>query len=269
MSQLSLLNFNTLGTTFFAPNIKGRYQKIAEIINEKNIDIICFQEIGTYYNLNLMKKFLKGYHYCIYTPQVSGPRGGLVIFSKLPIKQQSFYSYAALGSMKNITFYTKLLRNGILMAELQEHPLLIMNTHTVTDFEFKNSPTNKYFHLVKGQVLEAAKLMSTWSQLHSVILTGDFNMAKDKPLYKEFLKTSGAYDPFSVFKSPTYNRERLDYKFKGKISDRIDFIFLKQNAAKFDKIRPSHLFDKEVPLSSGTMSYLSDHIGLQISFSLN
>src|ERR1700722_3102370 len=91
--NLSILSFNTLGTPFFAPDITKRYYKTAEIINNSNIDIVCLQELFLYYHLSIYKKALTNFQYSYYNKNIFGPRGGLAIFSKLPLTEGKFKPY--------------------------------------------------------------------------------------------------------------------------------------------------------------------------------
>lgn len=266
---LSLLSFNTLGTTFFAPDIRLRYKAIAETIIKRNIDIICFQEISTYYNLQIMKRYLQEYPFCLYSKHITGPKGGLVLFSKIPVENTSYYQYKTLGSYTNITFYTKIIRNGILKCTLTDIPLTILNTHLVSDFTFAEDTSNLLFLQLKKQIDEAIHVVNTISKTKSVLLTGDFNMARDLSLYKDFIQKTEMKDVFSQNTEPTYDPERMRYRFAGKRPAIVDYIFLKQNTIKFDKIHTERLFDKPVELTNKKITYLSDHIGLHISYSMD
>src|SRR5258706_706466 len=154
--KFSLLNFNTLGTPFFAPDLTLRYKKLSELLNEDRPDIICLQEVVTYYHLNLLKKYLD-YPYFSYKKFLPGPAGGLVIVSKLPVENIAYKNFAAHGSFKNRSYYSKFVQNGLLVCTMKDIPLLIANTHTVTDFEFDWSPENQLYQYVESQVEQIAR----------------------------------------------------------------------------------------------------------------
>ncbi|HZE86796.1 MAG TPA: endonuclease/exonuclease/phosphatase family protein [Methylomirabilota bacterium] len=266
--QLSLLNFNTLGTPFFAPFITKRYQAFAKIINENPLDILCLQEVATYYHLSLLRKYLQGFPFVAYEKQLYGPQGGVVIFSKIPFEKIYFQSFSALGSFKNLSFYTRLLRNGMLIVKLKNLPFTLMTTHLVSDFEFDESPTNHLYPYVKNQVEEVIQQVNNISKDNtSILVTGDFNLKKHSKLYKTLLQKTKVTDVFPE-KFPTYYRERLDYKFKGKTSERIDFVFIKEREKNIRVLAHSYLFDKKEQISNKKLNYLSDHIGLKINFDI-
>lgn len=266
--QLSVVTFNTQGTPFFSPDITARYKTFSKLLNKENPDIICFQEIATYYHLWLLKKYLN-YPYFIYKNSFHGPKGGLVIASKVPLEYAGFKNFTTLGSFNNISFISRIVQNGMLLATVKDQSLLIINTHTFSDFEFEWSPTNQLYRYVKAQVEQiASEVKEQKDNYDNLILTGDFNMKKNSRLYKYLLKETGVTDIFKTESIPTYYKERLDYKFPGKISDRIDFIFITSKTKKKVTSTNRHLFTEKVLLSNKTKSFLSDHIGLQaiISF---
>jgi len=262
--KISLLDFNTFGTPVFARDIAERYKKTAEIIDESQIDVVCLQEVSTYYHFSLLKKYIQNYPYIYKKSYIYGPKGGLVILSKMPLENITYRSFTSLGSLINLSFYTHLIKNGILMAKVKNHPLYIMNTHLVTDWEFEWSPQNHYYATVQTQVREVIKQVNLLTKRgQSVLLMGDFNMKKHSRLYEELLQQTSMSDVFKSETFPTYHCDRLDYKFKGLTSERIDFLFLKEEKTKMHVKSRGHLFEEKLKLADGKISYLSDHIGLR------
>jgi endonuclease/exonuclease/phosphatase family metal-dependent hydrolase len=263
---VSLLSFNTFGTLFFAPDILKRLKTFAYIVNESDIDVICLQEIATHYHFHTLEKLLTKYPYSAHKKTLFGPKGGLAIFSKLPIKDVQYDSFASLGSL---TMYTQLLRNGILSVTLQDYPLRICNTHLISDFEYEASKKNRYYKYVYGQVQESAEFMKEQSSTeNTTLLAGDFNMTKEDPAYAEFLKISGAVDVYAKETKPTYYRDAIDWKFKAPKDVRIDYIFLLD---KYDRITvesTDYAFTDKVTIAPNITSFLSDHIGLLTKFSI-
>lgn len=267
--KYSIVTFNTQGTPFFSPDINGRYKAFSKILNKESPDIICFQEISTYYHLLLLKKYLK-YPYFTYKSSFHGPKGGLVTASKVPIESVTFKNFTTLGSFNNISFISRIVQNGLLLTKIKDDSLLVMNTHTFSDFEYEWSPTNQLYRYVKAQVEQLVTESNKQQENHQhVILTGDLNIKKNSRLYKFIVEKAGAIDLFKSEDFPTYYKERLDYKFKGKISARIDFMFLMTNKKKLYNSTIKHLFTEKVPLNKNTSSFLSDHIGLQATISFN
>lgn len=267
--KLSLITINTLGTPVFAPFITARYKKMAEIINEQEIDIVCLQEIQTYYHLYLFKKYLKNFPYVMYQSFFYGPKGGLVIFSKHPMEQMTYKEFSALGEFKNISFYSRILRNGILSARLKGTPVTIATTHLTCDYFFDWAPENHLFKHVERQMKDVIqKVKDITKDNTSLILTGDFNTKKHGKLYDTLLKETGLTDAFDDLESPTYDPSRVYYKFMAKHAARIDHLFFYKGKAHIKIIKHNEIFNKKVPLSENKLSYLSDHIGLKIDFDI-
>jgi endonuclease/exonuclease/phosphatase family metal-dependent hydrolase len=249
-----------------APLITTRYKAFTSVLNASDTDVLCFQEVTTYYHLHLLKKHLTNYPYHVYQKFVYGPKGGLAIFSKVPIESKRYDSFASLGSL---TMYTQLLRNGVLSCKLKNLPVRILNTHLITDFEYEASKTNKYYPYVHQQIKETGVLMNTLAETGDTVITaGDFNLAKYDPTYKEFLKDTGALDVFAKETKPTYFHDRLQWHYHATKSVRIDYIFLRD---KYDRIQitsTEHAFTEKVQLTTNKKDYLSDHIGLLTKFSI-
>ncbi len=264
--SFSLLSFNTLGTPFFAPLITDRYKKATEFLEASGIDVLCFQEVTTYYHLHLLKKQLKSYPYIAYKKFYFGPKGGVVIFSKLPLESIRYEKFSELGSL---TTYTRYLRNGVLSCRLKNFPIRVLNTHLISDFEYKASSKNPYYIYLKKQTQEASVLMARFAQTGDTIITaGDFNLTKEDPAYKDLLKYTKAKDVFASFDFPTYYNDRYNWKFQASQSVRIDYIFLLD---KYDRISVKsldHAFTDKVKIAPNTNDYLSDHIGLFAKFSI-
>jgi endonuclease/exonuclease/phosphatase family metal-dependent hydrolase len=152
------------------------------------------------------------------------------------------------------------------VAKLQNLPLTIATTHLTTDTIHNLTPKNKRYNLIRSQILQAAAIFA--EKEHSVILTGDFNTAKESMLYTEFLHATGATDTFARFEDITYSPERTPYRFHADVASRIDYIFYKENAVKIRPTEHEHVFTEQEILSNGKKSYLSDHIGLSTTLNL-
>lgn len=234
------------------------------MLDSSAIDTICFQEIQTFRQLSILKKTMRKYKYIAYQRFLYGPKGGLVIFSKVPLESIKYIQYSNLGSLYNTTIYSRIVRNGILLCKIKNTAITILNTHLTSDFYFKWTPKNKLYPTVKSQVMEAASLINKLSvENKTLILAGDFNMGKDTKLYNAFIKATNMTDPFKLFSIPTYQVEKLHYFFKAKRSARIDYVFFKKGSEQLEVTGTTHMFDKRLRLKNNQLSFLSDHIGLK------
>ena len=265
---LSLLSFNTLGTPFFAPLITKRYKKAAEFINKEDVDIICLYELFTYYHFYLFQKRLTNFPFAIYQKNIFGPRGGVVIFSKIPLTDQVFTDYKY-HKGTYVPFYNRLACHGVLSAQIEGSPLRILASHLSSDTTHTLTPKNKLYNLIHSQSQQAAELINATVQKEfSVIFTVDLNIAKHTALYEEFLDKTKAEDAFAKDEFPTYYPDRVSYFYKSPES-RCDFIFFKSPLKKIKVQETNYAFVEKEYLSGGDLSYLSDHIGLHCILQVN
>lgn len=157
--KLSILSFNTLGTPFFAPDIKKRFNKAAEIINAADIDIVCLQELFLYHHLSIFKNKLTNFQYCNFDKNIFGPRGGLAIFSKLPLTQGKFTRFKYPKKIA-IPFYTKIAQHGILSATIEPFSIQIAVSHLSSDTVHNLSPKNRLYDLIKTQSEQLADFIN-------------------------------------------------------------------------------------------------------------
>lgn len=267
-STLSLLSFNTFGVPFFAPDLKKRYVALSEEIHKHTFDVLCLQELFSYYNVSFLKKLLPQFPYLIYAKSPVGPKGGLVLFSKYPLSQMEFIPFSY-PQNAIVPFYARIAQHGVLSAVLTDFNLRIATTHLSSDTEHKLTAKDRLYPLIKRQSEETAAIINNYSKTNSnIILTGDFNIAKQSELSRAFFKKTKFVDLFSQDKEPTYYPERFKYIYIGNDASSIDN-FMINPSAKITIQSKKQVFGHEVFLSNGKKSYLSDHNGLHCILRFN
>jgi len=269
--KLSIISFNTFAAPFFAHKIirsmfrtrvKERLQIVAENLKKENPDVILLQELFTYLNLQFVKKLLPDYA-LFYRPFIYGPRGGLVVFSKLPIRTIQYIDFEEKGSLWNKSLTGPITKKGMLVAYCQSLPLTIINTHLTQNSDHDWSDNNRYTKILIKQLhqitQEIKKIKNT-----NVILAGDFNMPKTTHLYSDFLHITKLKDPFSHYQDSTYHTDMIPFYTPKR---REDYIFFQGDGLKC--IQTSELFRGKFLLADGTRAYLSDHIALKAQFELS
>ncbi|HSX10011.1 MAG TPA: endonuclease/exonuclease/phosphatase family protein [Candidatus Saccharimonadales bacterium] len=265
---LSLLTLNTLGTPFFAPDITKRYKKIAELINEENYDIVCLQELFSYYHLLIFRKYLKNFPYVAFCPNPLGPRGGLVIFSKTKLTDTNFFTYS-FPKEASVPFYAPISQPGMLISKCRDYQINIATTHLSSDIEHDLTPKNRLYALIKNQLEECANVVKRYAKNNdSFILAGDFNIAKESQLYKNFKSETSLEDIFISKNKPTYDPTRIKYFYKAK-EGICDYVWLKTVTKQVAVAKTSYAFEDQYILSNHKKSFLSDHIGLLCTLSVN
>lgn len=271
--KLTVITFNCMGFFSFdtfrgflqSTNILQRINKIGELLEKEQADIIALQEVHTYLVLNLLKTKLTSYPYLAYNNYFYGPRGGLVIFSKHPIEQTQYINYKTRGSLLNKSFVAHVIQNGILSCKLKNKPYVILNTYVTPNMDYDYSKTNRFSRYIEAQLRQLATVSKNLaSQGNAVFIGGDFNTDKNSYLYNTFKEASKATDIFSRHTLPTKHQDY--YPSHVKVS-RIDHLFV-ISQKKPVILATEHLFTKKVPLNNNQSLYLSDHIALKATVKL-
>lgn len=269
--QFSLISFNTFAAPFFAHKIirsmfrtrvRERLRIVAENLKKENPDIIFFQELFTYFNLKFVTKLLPDYA-VLYKPFIYGPRGGLVIFSKIPIRTIQYIDFEVKGSLWNRSLTGPITKKGLLVAYCQSLPLILINTHLTQNSDHDWSDDNRYTKILVKQLHQITREIKKFNKTN-FILAGDFNMPKKIHLYSDFLRATKLTDPFSQYEDSTYHTDMIPFYTPKR---REDYIFFQGEGLKC--LQTSELFKKKFLLADGTRIYLSDHIALKAQFELS
>ena len=164
-------------------NIKNNYRdyqsdkadKIIKFINQNKIDYLCLQEVFTKCRRDLQKN-LRGTKYKIYGKY----RFSLPIFTPI---NEAVSIITKEKVLYNRTYHLPFLPSGLKRVVTKVVTktddlgyVTILNTHLDYMFDF----------VKKRQLKKIIKLIET--EKNPVILTGDFNLKINNPIFKEFIK---------------------------------------------------------------------------------
>ena len=247
MTRLTVASLNTRGVPLFSSDLRSRYTAIAKAFETSDTDVVNLQEVFTYYHLRLLRTSMPSYR-ASFRPSAAGPAGGLVTFSRHPVTGTTYKRFPtppvaeirALPRMSRLTASLQgMLRTGL-------PGITILNTHLSANRDGDWSPTSRYHGLQQTQLTTLAQYAGTVEE--PAVLTGDFNIARDSSLYRNFLGNSRLTDAFGDDCPPTFHQAYLP-------PDRpphcIDFVLL--SGPKLT-VESAHLDD----------SYPSDHLGLTV-----
>lgn len=261
MKKLTISTLNIYGMSLNIPDLLNRYQAIAEILDNSKIDIINFQEVFSHLHLKILCKRLDNYPFCIYKKSFLGPKGGLVIFSKLPLTNIGFTRFPSDG-LPVLSAPELMLQKGILSAELKEMNITLINTHFTAVIDNNYSCQGKYFKYKTSEIQTFKDFVDKNNHNKNVIACGDFNIKKGSDLYLDLLKMKKTYNPFAVNKEGTRHREFVSGNRKPSC---LDYILIIGN--KIYKVTNKQLlFSHKIKLVNQRVGYVSDHIGLQITY---
>lgn len=267
-----IVSFNVFGApfqpqkiirSFFRNKVRRRFEKIAQELEKGEYDLLCFQEVLTYPHFLFLRKHLPSFPYVAYERSLYGPKGGLVIFTKIPFEKVEYIKFRKSGVYWNKSITGPLTRKGMLLMKVAKEPMWLINTHLTQNSDWNWNASNRFAKFLVLQLEQCADTVKTLSAIgNKIFLAGDFNLSKDSALYRDFVKDANLVDVFAKDNFPTTHPE---FAPKGRKLERIDYMFTtKKNELKI--IQKKYLFTDPIEMSGGKKSYLSDHIALSASF---
>lgn len=258
---------NKIFRTLFRTRVFERFQIIADYFLKSEVDIVALQEVHTFRQLRFLKKRMHNFPHVLYEKFLYGPRGGVVIFSKIPFEYTKYIDFKKRGTIFNKTIVAKIGKRGILVGKLKDNPIYILNAHLTQNSDHDWSPQNRYIPFLVSQLKQVAETIASLSSKQTVIVAGDFNMPKHSEYYAWFIKYAHIKDIFNKYNSATYHKELLQ---QGHTVGRVDYIFTTRTK-HIAILKASHIFKKKVKSFSHAkeFAYVSDHIGLKANIALS
>jgi sphingomyelin phosphodiesterase 2 len=256
--RLSVASLNTRGVPLRGSRLASRYAVIGAEFEDGQADVVCFQEVLTYWHLRLLARRMPSFRYVSYRRSAIGPAGGLVTFSRLPVSGQDYQGFGTPpdvpGLSRRVGFMAR--RKGALVTRLPRPGLCVVNTHPVANWDGDWSRTNRFFPLHRAQLGALARTVGGVGG--PAVVCGDFNVDRESSLFGDFMEQAGLADAFEGNCPPTF---RAEYLPAGKAPHCIDFIL---TAAGVKAESAGLLFAGQAALPGGP-GHVSDHIGLHAS----
>ena len=154
----------------------------------------------------LLIRCLPTYPYRVIFPHIYAPKGGLGIFSLVPLTQQWFASYPDRGLRYFITFADWALFKGVLVGRLQTKgvDVFVLNTHMNANYSGDWHPRNPLALVQHRQIHKISALLGKMPGEALIILCGDLNFPRASYLYEELVVKNGLTDPLRDDPRPTY-----------------------------------------------------------------
>ena len=266
---LRVLTFNVCGLPSRLHPLAQRAVRFCREIEASDADVVNLQEVWGPSALAAVRAGLPSYPFVAWQRGLGGrPAGGLVTFSRRPIGSVSFRSFGgtrpAVGSP---WFRLKRVVNGYLQGILTV-PLpglaTVVNTHLSANKDGDWSAGNRYLPFQRAQLevlhatLAAARRQAGGDAAPAVV-TGDFNIASDGPLYPQIVDGGAWRDPFAAADPPTFQTEFLP---PGSTPHRIDYLLVSGPAQRFPVLDSGLLFAGPLTLPDGSREFASDHVAL-------
>lgn len=251
-------------------NVRKRFDLIAEELLRLSPDIVTLQEVYLFHTFRHLKKLLRDYPYVGYQRMFFGPRGGIVIFSKIPLEKTEYIDFKDRGQYTNKAITGQLTRKGVLLTKIKDLPLWILTTHLIQNSDYpwiENiwNEQNKFSGLIQSQLDQTASIVQTLTKTDmNVIITGDFNIPKRTNFYRHFIKDAGVIDTFAKFNQPTYHKAFIPETAQ---AERLDYIFYNSKGGVLKSSDQKHILENPVVVKTEEI-YLSDHVGLMTTFTI-
>jgi hypothetical protein len=255
---LTIASLNTRGIPLTGSQLAERYAVIGAGFDAGDADVVCCQEVFTYWHLRRLVRRMRSFRKVSYRPGPFGPKGGLVTFSRRPVAGTAFRRFGSPprspGVPRASRFQARL--KGALVTRLARPELCVINTHPVANHDGNWSGANRYYPLHRAELGVLARVVSEAGP--RAVVCGDFNISRDSALFGDFMAATGLADAFGGACPATF---RAEYLPAGATAHCIDFIL---TAGEVTVESTGLVFAQKEPLG-----YVSDHIGLRARVSLS
>ncbi len=260
-ARVTVQTLNTRGVPITGSGLPGRYAAIGAVLAAGDADVVCFQEVITWWHLTLLRPRMRSFPHLSYRASRAGPAGGVVTFSRLPVARTAYHGFGTPPDTPGISRGIRLRAGlkGALVTMLAAPGLSVVNTHPVANWDGDWSPGNRFYPLHRAQLTALARVMREVDG--PAVLCGDFNLARDSALFDDFMADTGLGDAFEGECPPTF---RAEYLPPGKPPHCIDYI-LTAGGAKTEAATVTFVDQEPLP---GGPGYVSDHLGLRATLVL-
>jgi endonuclease/exonuclease/phosphatase family metal-dependent hydrolase len=253
MPSMTVASLNIRGVPLTSSQLTARCHAIGASFEASDADVVCFQEVLTYYHLAQLKRHMPSFRHVSYRRTLAGPSGGLVTVSRLPVSGSDYRRFGRPPTAPGVPrqHLLRAYRSGALVTRLADPELTIVTTHPTANWDGDWSPANRFYPLHCAQLAALARVVAGIQG--QAVVCGDFNVDRDSALFSTFIEDTGLADAFGGTCPPTF---RAEYLPVGKPPHCIDFILTKGTV----KAAEATVLFRDEPVS--------DHLGLRATLSL-
>ena len=263
-ARLAIASLNIHGVPLSRPPATVRAARIGELAGRMDLDVLCVQEVHTYPVLRALAAALPSLPYAGHVPGAARPSGGLVTFTRHPAARTTFRPLPAPGPGGQPDRLRRLLnaerRKGLLVTDLAGGAGTVINLHLSPNRDGDWSPGNRYAAVHQAQLAAVTAQAVAEGERHTgpVVVTGDFNVAKDSDLFTRFAANSGLEDAFAGQAPATFRTGA------GRAPRCIDHLLYRPGRDRLAVTESSLAFGTEQSWPGQPPAYLSDHLGLLV-----
>lgn len=254
--------YKDVHTRSLLPPYSARFPVLGKCIEASDIEIINFQEVFTHRQRRLLSASLPTFQHCAYESSLTGPRGALVTFSRLPIQMIRYESFSSVSrtadraSLPPLVLAKSSLK-GVLVSRLSGVSLAIVNSHPLANYDWDWSSSNRFRAIEEAQLGKVASIARDLeAKGFGVALGADLNVAKGSVLFRALLDKAGLRDVFEGDDEPTFHNE---FVTEGRHPECIDYLLV---GGRIKAGKRARLFEHKMKIDGGGKIFLTDHQGL-------
>nr|WP_238355495.1 endonuclease/exonuclease/phosphatase family protein [Kribbella sandramycini] len=226
---MTVASLNTRGTPLLSSQLSSRYAALGAAFEAAEVDVVNLQEVWTHYHLWQLIRAMPSYRFTSFRRSLAGPAGGLLTLSRLPVVRTRYHRLSAL--------------KGVLATALPG--VTVANTHLLANRDGDWSESNRYYSKHQAQLAALSRVLPALEP--PLVLSGDFNLARDSSLYGQLVRAVGLVDAFGADCPPTFHAAYLP---PGRTPHCIDYAFVTSSMT--------------VDVARLNQSLPSDHLGLEV-----
>jgi endonuclease/exonuclease/phosphatase family metal-dependent hydrolase len=249
MKTFSLVSLNIFGLPLLAP--PRRLRAIMREIEGSGASLACLQEVQTHAYLHTLRSACGTYEHHAFSRRTFSPEGGLLTLGRTPFESVSFIPYRVQGPWWSPERY---LNKGV-----------VLNTHLHLNPYGNWESLNRVAQIELAQIRQLAEVVNDQPHDALVVVCGDFNFPRGCFLYDELIARTGLIDPLADDRRPTW-RSPLDLAFLRRFEVPYDLMLLRRPDWHGLRPRVEFCLDEKVHFEGRGAGYLSDHVGLKLSF---
>ena len=259
MSEFSLLSLNTFGIPFYLG--WGRLVRLTRELDRLRVTAICLQEVQQNAYAPLVQRGLASYPHHIFERHRYAPKGGLAVFSRLPLAHHRFDVYQDRGAWHSISFADWALYKGILSVHLavDDLQIIVLNTHLNANYTGAWHRENPLARIQTRQVEQLIRAIRSISNEALVIVCGDLNFPRASFLYEDLIIGGGLVDPMVDDQRSTYRPFPL-VPSKWKIS--LDYVLYRPPVQQNVHVQADLLEIEDSAKRHPVQRFLTDHNAL-------
>jgi len=256
MGEFSLPSLNTFGVPFYMG--WRRLSRLAGELNRLSVMTICLQEVQQNAYIPMIQRGLSSYPYSIYERHIYAPKGGLAIFSRLPLVQHRFEVYQDMGTWYSLSFPDWATHKGILLVnlEIEGLPVIVLNTHMNANYYGVWKRANPLAQIEHHQVQQLHQAIHALPNEALVIVCGDFDFPRNSFLYEELVAQNDLLDPLFDDQRPSYRPFPL---VPSKWKTSLDYILVRQSALKNFQVQADLVEVADAEKRHPIQRFLTDH----------